>query len=301
MNFNIEAKVKGRYRMLVGKGDSIRIDTDWFDNLITDVGLDNMATIKAWAAYCSVGSSSTTPQFTDTQLGSRVATAQSPGSDGRYDGFRIDVENRYAVYRWTYTFPNGAAAGNLAELGVGPSNVGLNISSRARILDSGGTPTTITVLSDEDLVVVWEFFVKQPTTDFSDTLDVRTATTRAARVNAANGAGSWNGLPTDAAFNALAARSFTGAIADITSEPSGLIASSTSGPLTAYVPGSHNRSAALTWGAGVANGQIVRSIQWNFGLSAWQTEFDPPIPAKDNTQTLRVTVNISWGRDSGPA
>ena len=55
-----------------------------------------------------------------------------------------------------YHFAIGAAAGNLSELGVGWASSGTTLFSRALILDSGGTPTTITVLSDEYLYVTYE-------------------------------------------------------------------------------------------------------------------------------------------------
>lgn len=303
MNLHLKAAIKGRYRLQVKKNGAVKKDTGWFANLITNGGLDNMGTLDNWPAYASVGTSSATPQFTDTQLGSRVATVRSQSSTvGAYDNFRIDVENRYAVFRWTYTFPSGAAAGNLAEVGVGPLSSGLNISSRARILDSGGNPTTITVLPDEDLVLVWELFVKQPVIDYSNDLGGRTVTTRASRVDANTGNGAWNSNGSFASFSRTTARAFSGAISGITGEPTGSLAQSGTSSLAAYVPGSHSRSSAMTWPTSSAiNGTAVRSIQWNFGPTAWQSEFDPPIPAKDNTQTLRINVTISWGRDSGPA
>lgn len=301
MNVNINVGLKARYRLHTEKRGKVTKSTGWFDNLITDAGLNNIGLYNYWPMYCSVGSSSATPRFTDTQLGSRIASIGS--SDGRYGGFRVDSANRYAVFRWTYTFPAGTATGNIAEVGVGPQPNGLNISSRARILDSGGVPTTITVLSDEDLVVVWELFVKQPTGDFTNSLDGgRTATTRAANVDAVGGTGAWSSR-IYASFTDGTARAFTGGIVGITGEPTGPagVAVTITSVAQPYTPGNHYRNMPLTWATNQANGAAVRSIQWVFGPTSWQTEFDPVIPAKNNTQTLKVTVRVSWSRDSGPA
>jgi hypothetical protein len=124
------------------------------DNLITDMGLNQIGTGGGAAeelyTVCAVGTGTTPPADSDTAL---VALVASVGNLSRTLAF---VEGTPAYWRnvVVYRFSTGVAAGNLSEVGTGNSATAL--FSRALILDSGGSPTTITVLSDEVLDVTYE-------------------------------------------------------------------------------------------------------------------------------------------------
>ena len=46
--------LQGRYRLLVHDGDTVRYTSPWFDNLITDAGMDRVAQ-GFWFTTCFVG------------------------------------------------------------------------------------------------------------------------------------------------------------------------------------------------------------------------------------------------------
>jgi len=149
----------GRYKLQAFvPGHPPRVLADWFSNLITDYGMDSINSYYEYIwAYCSVGSGAAAPAFSNTQLAGKIATTSSQVSAV------YGAEADYIWRRITYQFPQGAAAGNLAEVGVGAKDNGSGLFSRALIKDAQGTPTTITVLPDEVLQVIWEFRLYYPT------------------------------------------------------------------------------------------------------------------------------------------
>lgn len=298
---NVAVGVKGRYRMYKRRNGEITHDTGWFDNLITDQGMDYLSTGVQYLISCQVGSSSTAPQFTDVALGSRIAGVNASGVTST-----IDTDNRYAVHSRTYTFPAGTATGNISEAGVGTATTGNVLFSRALILDSLGIPTTITVLADEDLVVIYELYVKQPTGDYTATVSGQSVTVRACLVNSnatTRGWGMANGNGDQFAAPAVNNTHYVypGAIGAITGEPSGTGVAATSANIVsdAYVPGSHTRVSTLRWLPAQANGTWL-SCAWRFGPTYWQASFDPGL-TKTSVESMRIKVRLTWSRDSGPA
>lgn len=298
---NINIGVKGRYRIYKKRAGIVTHDTGWFDNLITNQGMDYLATSFSYLQYCQVGSSSTAPQFTDVALGSRIAGVSLGSSD-----LTIDTTNRYSVHKRTYTFPAGTATGNISEVGVGIDITGNVLFSRALILDSLGVPTTITVLADEDLVVIYELYVKQPTGDFTATVSGKSVAIRASLVNSTSTSRGWgmvntSGDPFVAPQDGSAHALYSGAIGAITGEPTGSPQYATWNSIIseAYTPGSWTRVSNLRWLPAQANGTWL-SASWRFGPTFWQAQFDPGI-TKNNTQSLRIKVRLTWSRDSGPA
>lgn len=297
MNF----AVKGRYRILVKKQGKVINDTGWFHNLITNQGMNYLGTSSGYLSFCRVGSSNTTPAFTDVTLGSQVAFTNSVSTNDR-----IETSYRYAVTGRTYTFSTGSAAGNIAEVGIGSDPTGNTLFSRALILDSMGNPTTITVLPDEDLVIIYELWIKQPTGDFIATVSGRSVTIRACLVDTNNSNRGWasqvniGGAPfTAQAFNNTHGV-HSGSIASITSAPSGttVYASSANISSESYVPDSYARVSLLRWLPAQAVGTWL-SASWSVGATFWQAEFSPAI-TKTNIQSLTIKVRVTWSRDDGP-
>lgn len=297
---NLNLGVKGRYRLIKRKAGKQTFDSGWFSNLITDQGMDFLATSNQYLFACQVGSSSVAPAFTDVALGSIIAGASSPSAESV-----IDTTNRYAISRRTFTFFAGTATGNISEVGVGTATTGSTLFSRALVLDSMGTPTTITVLADEDLVVIYELWIKQPAGDVVASVSGQSVTVRASLVNSINTVRGWglsgNGirfeLPSSNSTHAL----HSGAIGLITGEPVGTPQFATGSSIAndAYVPGSFTRVGTLRWLPAQANGTWL-SASWQFGPTFWQAGFDPGI-TKTSVQSLRIKVRLTWSRDSGPA
>lgn len=297
---NINIGVKGRYRLYKMRAGVMTHDTGWFDNLITNQGMDYLTTGYQYLYACQVGSSSTAPQFTDVALGSRVAGVYLNSAD-----FSVDTTNRYAIHKRVYVFSAGTATGNISEVGVGTGTTGNVLFSRALILDSLGAPTTITVLADEDLVVIYELYIKQPTGDFTATVSGKSVTIRACLVNSTSSGRGW-GMSNTTGDIFIAPTSsdhamHSGAIGAITGQPAGTTAYVTWSSIIseAYTPGSWTRVSNLRWLPAQANGTWL-SVSWRFGPTFWQAQFDPGI-TKNNTQSLRIKVRLTWSRDSGPA
>lgn len=279
-------------------------------NLITNFGLDAMATTSTYLANCYVGSGTTAPQFTDTQLtqliasNSSVTTYTTPPTEA--EGYRA---GRVRVFR----FGMGVAAGNLSEVGVGQSATGL--FSKALILDALGNPTTITVLPDETLDVIYTFYLYPKLTDDTGTFDLTgnlagtySYTFRSCRVSntitQGGSAAGWGIGPAGERMDSLNNPSsgpgggtfYAGDIGPVTGAPSGFEFFGTS-PAVAlpYVAGSHSITIRQTSSPTQGNVGLTRSMTRGIGPCVYQVQFDPPIP-KDASSVLVLDFSHSWGR-----
>lgn len=288
---------------------SRRVAADWFPNLITNAGLDLLGTTGGTYVYtyCRVGSGNTAPAFTDTALVSPVAasgTEQSTANGVNRAG------TFYAWRRTTIRFANGAAAGTLAEVGVSPAATGA-LFSRALILDSGGSPTTITVLSDETLDVTYELRLYPTLTDAVGTVDISGTTynwTARALISTdydlfwslyiGRGIGPRSTAGSTQAGPAAAAALPAQNAAVVSAIGSGVIVA------LAYTSGTYQRSfrfdsdlndANVAGGIGcffAASGN-VDSTDRMFGAWAWG--LSPKLP-KTNSFKATFTVRMTWGR-----
>ena len=130
-----------------------------FYNLITDAGLNfiignnnnsyNAYTLGIASIYCRVGTSSTPPTVSDTTLGSQTGSASQTGIWTR--SVQYSTTPYCSQHQTVYTFAVGAVSGNLTEIGFFSSPTGGTMWSRALIKDSGGKPTTLTLLPKEQL------------------------------------------------------------------------------------------------------------------------------------------------------
>jgi len=292
--FKLEAvKRDGRRRLLA----------DWFPNLIVDSGLNVIGTSASWIAACGVGTGNTAPANGQTSLIAQVAT--DAGATVNVNGAQGSAPY-FGYTTKTYRFAEGAAEGNLAEIGIGTNGMAA-LFSRALILDGGGSPTTITVLADEFLDATYQIRVYPPLVDVTDTINISGVdydiTMRASSVTSA---GNWspgggNVVGTVAGFSAIA--TFNGAIGAITAYPSG--AQGTGGVIVNAAYGNNNlyREATATWSLADSNlAGGIRCVNAAYGLTvgagglgSMQVEFDPPIP-KTSSDVLSLTFRHTWAR-----
>jgi hypothetical protein len=291
---DIKLGVCGQYCITKKRHGNVTFRSDWFDNLITNLGMDNLGTDANAFSNCHVGSGNAAPSFTDTALQTFVA-----GSAFVNPATSIDSPGRYWVATYSYTFPAGSATGNLTEVGTGTAALGTVLSSRALILDGGGAPTSITVLADEDLVVQYRFRVKQPVADFAGTVDGKTITMRAAFVNTLATSSGWRQTitPFTCSNAGLAASAFSGAIGSISDGPSGILGSVStfSQNDAAYIAGSYTRTGSYLFSGSEANGNIL-SFVWVHGVACWQMQMDSVI-SKTSPLTFRIGVRTTWARE----
>jgi hypothetical protein len=208
----------------------------------------------------------------------------------------------------TKRFSEGAAEGNLSEVGFGWGASGSTLFSHALILDGGLNPTTITVLFDEFLDVSYECRLYPPLVDGTGstiTLDgvVYDVITRASSVTAnrwyrdiGNVQGPFK--TSSAAYQ----QAFSGNLGVITAGPSGSVANMTLGGAGSVVYGNNDlyRDSWATWGLNDGNIGGIRSIRVDPTTGSYQTQFDAvsggaSIP-KDDTKTLTVNWRVSWDR-----
>lgn len=111
------------------------------------------------------GAGTATPSETDTALQSYLGGGNSFQAGGT---IRNSTVNPLSVTNWvTIRCSEGAVVGNVSELGIYrgtstsalPPSSGVNLATRARIVDGMGSPTTITVASDEFLEVTFYWTV----------------------------------------------------------------------------------------------------------------------------------------------
>lgn len=272
-----------------------RLLADWFPNLITDVGLNSLGTNADYLNNCLVGSGNTAPNVADTSLVAQVATTsnvQSTVSNAQ------SSPPYYGSVTKTYRFVAGTATGNLAEVGIG----GAVLFSRALILDGGGSPTTITVLSNEVLDVTYQLRVYPATVDVTGSITISAVsyafTKRAASVT---DAGTWGlGALTGGGQQVVA---YSGAIGAITTTPSGT-AVGIGVTNSAYGNNNLYRDFTAFFDLNDANFGGIESVVANFGPSTGrfgsiQMQFTPSIP-KDNTKTLTLGFRHSWSRKTLP-
>lgn len=305
---NIRLGLSGEYRMVVSKDAECKeiVSVNSFKNLITDNGFELIGTTtistnftNICARFC-VGSGSTTPAVTDTSLANLVAVAISAPTTS----VSTSYDDGYTQTIFSYQFGAGFAAGNLSEIGIGES--ASSLFSRALILDSGGNPTTITVLPNEYLTVYYTLRCAIPKTDqtFTFTADIGgtptsvTAVVRPARANSST-ENSWRLRTGIGQIGGNAGGVYAGSLGTPISTPSGASLSISQSDYTvqSYSASSLQRKADIDFTINQANlsGGVIKSIVHTLGPGCWQIEFTPGIP-KNNTQTAKFTIGYTWGR-----
>jgi hypothetical protein len=225
---------KGRYQLRKLKnGIYTGEETPWFDNIILDSGLNRWGT-GTIISGAAIGTGTATPASTDTGLQTQThyTTTTGTGTGITAGGSSPYNNTRTFVYRTTL----GALNGNYSEVGVGWASG--SMFSRALILDGGGSPTTISVASDEQLDIVYQLSVYPPLTDTSTSVTIsgvtHTITGRACNVNDVGGlAGDWGVSQTVMSLAGVSvAACYNGSIGAITGNPSGSTPGSGSAPAT---------------------------------------------------------------------
>ena len=288
-----ETQCAGWFKIEATRPDGTRrVLADWFPNLILNGGLDRVGDNTDYMNWCQVGSGSTAPVATQTALVNRIAGTSTRQSS--VEGAQASAPY-YGWFRRTYRFAQGVAAGNLSEVGVGWATSG-SLFSRALILDGGGSPTTITVLSDEVLDVTYELRRYPGTVDLTGTVVLDGVTHNwVSRVSGVTLAASWGGAWRTALDYASA---HSGDIGDVTaSAPSGT-SRNLSVTNLAYSSGSYARAATVSAGLNDSNlsGGIRSILIFSYaGSGNYQIQFNPAIP-KDNTKVLSLTIQHTWAR-----
>lgn len=284
-------------------------------NLITNTGMDRLGndTIPNFGAFLQVGTSNTAPANTDTALGARVAGQAAAGYTS--GSWSWDTTNpKVAVLTRTYTFGAGVAAGVLTELGLSVTTNG-TLSTRALFTDEGGSPITVTVLADEQLIVTYRMFFEASETD--STLSTTQKGTdfalvlRPARLGAAFADSQFIGRATDRLSALVAGAGITGttmansyrggtsAIGTVTGVPTGTSGAHIFASLTrtfgTYTNGNHYRDDTLGFPLTEANladmgAFLIQGIPFHVQIGV------TPRVTKTSSDLMSFTVRTSWSR-----
>lgn len=296
----LASRVQGFYQLFTQrKGEPRRARTPLFPNLILNSGLDRIGVGSASLLNCQVGTGSALPAATDTTLQSRVASTSSITATNRTA--KSDSPPYYSQIENTYRFAEGVAAGNIAEVGVGWASTG-SLFSRARIVDASGNPTTITVLPDESLDVVYVLRHFAPLGDSSSVVTLagvdHTFTGRVSNAGAATSIGpGGNGIGSTWGNYTM----FSGAtLAPVTGQMSGTNNGNASNTDAAYVNGTYYRDHLFTAGLTVGNAPagtdgIVSGASSSVTSFGFQFLIEPPI-VKNAAQVLALNFRHSWAR-----
>ena len=309
-------RLGGRFRAVVSKDSECKQvveDTGFFDNLITDTGMNRIGQVTtnshhsshAFPGLCGrfvVGSGSAAPQFTDTALQNPVAFASA---DPVVDNESSSYERGWYEITVRHQFGQGQAAGNLSEIGIQHTSASGPLWSRALILDGSGNPTTITVLADDFLTCYYTLRVIIPKEDAVFNIDVdydddgivpTVVTGRPLNVNSSDPIRGW-GLQSAITMDWAYLQFYTGGLAAPTaSYPLGSAGGQTNKfSNVPYVSGSFERYVTRTNSLNEHNSQELRTASLAALMGYWQIEFNPPLQ-KDSTQTMQVTFGYSWAR-----
>lgn len=312
--------LSGQFRMVVSEDaemECVKHDTGFFDNLITDVGMNRVGTvntqsatsINSFHALCGrfvVGSGSDTPAFTDTALVAPVAFASTNPV--------LDSESSSYTRGWyeitvRHQFGQGQAAGNLSEIGIQHSGLSGPLWSRALILDGAGDPTTITVLPDDFLTCYYTLRIMIPQQDAVFNIGVdydedgvvpTVVTARPVRADNSSTSGQGWGLQTAASPAFAYLDFFNGGLAAATANVplgSAVGGSNVTGVVShePYVTNSFERYMTRTSGLNQHNSDQLRTCLLGWLMGTWQVEFNPPLQ-KNNTQIMQFTFGYSWAR-----
>lgn len=291
-HFRIEARCPARY-----KGARVLAD---FPNLILNSGLTRLPQqgINS-VGYIQLGTGTTPPVPTDTTLAavSKVYSATATVTDSYVPG----PPNYYQTIR-AYRAGPGVATGTFSEVGIG-WNSGANLFSRALIVDGGGSPTTITVLSDEYLEVYYTFRFYPMLTDITGTTTISGSSydwvLRSRLVGVDNREASYlltNGSWSSNVGNANIYQS-TSTLGTITGSPSGSSSYANSSSV-AYTAGNFYSDFSAVYGpaTNVAGGvKCIDSCSSQSTVYGMQQSFTPVIP-KTSTTVLTLTNRVTYAR-----
>lgn len=323
--FDAKFKVSGKYKAVVrGPDMGIRRETGWFDNIVTNAGIQMLlggaSVINGASAFyisCCVGSGNATPTAGDTQLSSFVAGAPFGSVISSSHTRNSSVSPYYSRIEITWRYGMGAAAGNISEVGIantsGTPVAGTALFSRALIRDSSGNPTTITVLSDEYLDITYHLYIYAPAETsgtFNQTIDgtptTFTYTMRACNMNdggAPDNSQGWAGpAPGGTALPTVMAKALPGSnytsvypspstLGSVSGVPSGTAAIIPNASSAAGNYALKYRDLTYTAPLGAAN-ITFDAYKMQFNIGCMQMKISPPI-SKVVTKTYNFTIRVT--------
>lgn len=271
---------------------------EWFDNLITDGGLDRIFSGGGYLNYCHIGTGTATETVSDTALQSFERSQNSKP----FDTFSAQGSAPYYGSRTiTYRFNPPGVNKIYAEMGISWQATNGGLFSRARVKDLLGAPTTIEWLANEFLDVNYQLRNYPDALTLEEyVVDTYDIDFLAARVTQASDWGQNLGsVWTDpsGAFGSWRVYGFGTVLGPVTGIPTLTSTQLNGSSKSTYVPGSRNIDVTYIAGPTEANTVSggIHAARFFMNLSQYQAAFDPPIP-KTDPNTLNITLNYSAAR-----
>ena len=169
----IEFQAQGEYEFRVHGGPRDGLLLNRSKNLITDYGLDWFVGLEPGYYMhqgplygCYVGTGTVAPEASDLSLGALAMSTTTIVSSIPASGdvtVTVGASDRYYELQRVFRFAAAASNVNLTEVAVGSTST--TVASRALIVDGGGNPTPVTLLTGEQLDVTYKLRVTAPTKD----------------------------------------------------------------------------------------------------------------------------------------
>ncbi len=165
--------VKGQYQVqLLNAEGEVTYDSGFRPNMILDNFFQCTLVNDAYRPQngnvtLRVGTGSTPPQPTNTSLQNLLASTISTSATAR--AFTVDGTTWKFEDTTTFRFTLGSVVGALSELGIcmdGVANANnTTVHTRALITDVNGSPTTVTVTAQDQLLITYKLAVIGTDTD----------------------------------------------------------------------------------------------------------------------------------------
>lgn len=301
--------VSGRYLIKHFAADgSVKAEYD-FPNLITDVGLDYLATPNGSGFYqIRLSTNTTAPTHADTALGGTVITPS--GTLGAIPSFQNGITGAPDYERWARFGARFETPGTYSTIGTFFNSSSSVMFSKTLIKDAIGTPTSITILSGEGLEIQYELRVKPALTDQSSTVNIG-GTNYTFDVYYASIASTSYMQPgsTLGWFGQLYMWGTQGSVnlTDRTQNPAAMVSGIANGygsfspssiTYGAYVPGSYQRTITFTLETYMTTGNgLIKGFECAGG-TLWPgalVQVTPALP-KSNLQRLSLSFTVTWAR-----
>ena len=301
---NIETQASGHIWLRKGKTVDDMEEVADFPNLILDVGLREMGLSDQYLVFCSIGTSSVTPNASQTKLIGLLRTTSTDAIGAQTGVNSDDPLNPYVWRRVTKRFAPSGSNANISEVAFGSAANGSTAFNRALIKDSGGNPSTITLLGDEYLDVVYELRIYPPMQDITGTFTPTGVDTAPrsyiVRPRGVGGVLTYNpsvGWGVDSMISVIGGNwnsVHSGDIGAIFSEPSGTKVSL--GAASVMDPVGASGVYTLTVPLGSGNFPTgIRSAVAAIRSCKYQFQFDPPF-MKTADDVFTFSFRHSWGR-----
>jgi hypothetical protein len=296
---SLHLKMKGAYKFVIDRADGTKEETPWIDNLILNTGLNQLGNSESFVGVTDrlqVGTGTIPPDVLQTRLQVFLASTQFQGvfSSVNKGAPFFETESTFG-----YTFAQGAVVGNITEVGVCPgAGNNTDLFSRTLIVDEQGVPTALPIVALDRLTVFYKITTFPTLEDGSGSFVINGVTYNyVSRASNVASFGTSGNFLTPYFFSRLAgvntADETTNGLAAVTSQPSGIRASSNICVNDPYVQDSHQTKGVVTFNINTSNFPI-KAMTCGFG---GQTQFvvTPAIP-KTNTNELKMKFVYSWGR-----